>query len=65
MKSKPEKVSPENSDKKLSRLIEKLNAELKVMNELNSNLAEKSVAQSDRKSLKPKKNSANLKTNKK
>jgi hypothetical protein len=65
MKSKPEKVSPESSDRKLSRLIEKLNAELKVMNELNSNLVEKSVAQPDRKSLKPKKDNANLKTKKK
>jgi hypothetical protein len=30
----------ENSDKKLSRLIEKLNAELKVMNEINPALAD-------------------------
>jgi hypothetical protein len=29
----------ENSDLKLSRLIEKLNAELKVMNEINPSLA--------------------------
>jgi hypothetical protein len=65
MKSKPEKVSLESSDRKLSQLIEKLNAELKVMNELNSNLIEKSAAKSGRKSLKSKKNNANLKTKKK
>jgi len=65
MKSKPVKVATESSDRKLSLLIEKLNAELKVMNELNSNLVDKSAAQSDGKSLKPKKNNANLKPKKK
>jgi hypothetical protein len=36
---KPVKEALESSDKKLSRLIEKLNAELKVMNEIKPEMA--------------------------
>jgi hypothetical protein len=63
MKKKSQKLNPENSDKKLSLLIEKLNAELKVMNEINSKLTSEKKENPNHKIPKPRKSNINLKTN--
>ncbi len=65
MKTRKKSITEESSDKKLSYLIEKLNAEIKVMQELNSSLTEINPDQTDQSNHKTKKSIANLKPKKK